>query len=79
MREYKLIDAKWEKFILNSVPLEHKNAIKPLLRTSLVEYEALANGLYPILYPEVISVLTELVNISHLRMHIASSASSRHP
>lgn len=78
MRKYKLVDAKWEKFILKNVPLEHKNTVKPLLRTSLVEYEALAKGSFPILYPEVNSVLTELVKISHLRMHIASSASSRH-
>ena len=78
MRKYNLIDIKWEKFILESVPLEHKNGIKPLLKTSIVEYEALAKGSYPILYSEVKSVLTELVKINHLRMHIASSASSCH-
>ncbi len=78
MRKYNVIDAKWEKFILESVPLEHKNDIKPLLKTSLVEYEALAKGSYPILYSEVKSVLSELVKIDYLRMHIASSASSRH-
>ena len=38
MRKYKLIDAKWEKFILESVPLEHKNGIKPVLKTSIEEY-----------------------------------------
>lgn len=78
VRKYKQIDAKWEKFILDNVPLEHKDTIEPLLTTSLVEYEALANGPYPILYPEVNSVLSDLVNIDHLRMHIASSASSQH-
>ncbi len=78
MKSYKLIDAKWQEFILSFVPLEHKGAIRPLLETSLVEYEALANGSYPILYPEVSSVLTELVKIANLRMHVASSASSHH-
>ncbi|MFX0124678.1 MAG: HAD family hydrolase [Candidatus Hodarchaeota archaeon] len=78
MRKYKLIDSKWEQYILNNVPIEHKKAVKPFLKTSLVEYEALAKGSNPILYPEVNSVLTELAKISHLHMHIASSASSRH-
>ncbi|UCG01807.1 MAG: HAD family hydrolase [Candidatus Heimdallarchaeota archaeon] len=78
MKKYTLVDAKWENFILNTIPFEHKIAIKPLLETSLIEYEALAKGPYPILYPEVKSVLTEIVEIGHLRMHIASSASSRH-
>ncbi|MFX1507503.1 MAG: HAD family hydrolase [Promethearchaeota archaeon] len=78
MEEYKQIDAKWERYILENVPSVHRNSIKPLLKTSLVEYEALANGLFPILFPEVNSVLTELVKINQLRMHIASSASSRH-
>ena len=78
MAEYKQIDTKWENYILETVPSAHHNSIKPLLKTSLVEYEALANGLFPILYPEVNSVLTELTKIKHLRMHIASSASSQH-
>jgi len=78
MKKYTLVDAKWEKFILNTVPSKHKIAIKPLLKTSLVEYEALAKGPYPILYPEVKSALTEIVKIDLLRMHVASSASSRH-
>lgn len=78
MTDYKAIDVKWEEFILNFVPSEHKSTVKPLLKTSLVEYEALANGIYPILYPEVNTVLKELAKITDLRMHIASSASCKH-
>lgn len=78
MRNYRLIDCEWENFILDFVPLKHRKAIKPLLKTSLVEYEALARGPFPILFPEVSSVLRELVNVGNLRMHVASSASSRH-
>jgi phosphoglycolate phosphatase-like HAD superfamily hydrolase len=78
MEKYNQIDTKWERYILKNVPSAHQNSIEPLLKTSLVEYEALANASFPILFPEVNSVLTELIKISHLRMHIASSASSRH-
>jgi phosphoglycolate phosphatase-like HAD superfamily hydrolase len=78
MRNYRLIDSEWENFILDFVPLEHRKSIKPLLKTSLIEYEALAKGPYPILFPEVSSVLSELMKIGNLRMHVASSASSHH-
>ncbi|MFX1282946.1 MAG: HAD family hydrolase [Promethearchaeota archaeon] len=78
MRNYKLIDWKWEEFILDFVPLKHKKSIRPLLNTSLVEYEALVNGPYPILYPEVNPLLKELKKIKDLFLHIASSASSEH-
>ncbi len=78
MRNYKIIDKAWEEFILEFVPLKYKKVIKPLLNTSRVEYEALANGPYPILFPEVYPLLKELIKIKHLLMYIASSASSRH-
>lgn len=79
IRNYKRIDNKWEEFILNYVGFEHKRTVKSLLSTPRVEYEALAYGAYPILFPEVSSVLEELFKLNpHLHMHIASSASSRH-
>jgi len=78
MRRYHQIDLKWENFILKNISSNYRNSVKPLLKTSLVEYEALANGSFPILFPEVNSVLSELTKVSNLRMHIASSASSQH-
>lgn len=78
MKKYKMIDSVWEEFVLEFVSPENKNIIKPLLETSRVEYEALAHGPYPVLYPEVFPVLTKLSKIKNLHMHIASSASSKH-
>ncbi|UCE13045.1 MAG: HAD hydrolase-like protein [Candidatus Heimdallarchaeota archaeon] len=79
MKNYRQIDNKWEEFILNFVGLEHQKSISSLLSTPRVEYEALAHGPHPILFPEVSSALEKLFNFNpHLHMHIASSASSRH-
>ncbi len=78
MRNYRLIDKAWEEFILDFVPTKYKKSIKPFLNTSRVEYEALADGPYPILFPEVYPSLNELIKSKNLLMHIASSASSRH-
>ncbi len=78
LRDYHQIDNIWENLILNIVPLKHRDTIKPLLNTSLVEYEALADGPYSILFPEVLSVLRECTKFDNLRMHVASSASSHH-
>ena len=66
MENYRLIDARWEEYILDFIPLEHKNDIKPFLKTSLVEYESLARGSFPILYPEVLPVLIELKKMKFL-------------
>ncbi|MFX1516607.1 MAG: HAD family hydrolase [Promethearchaeota archaeon] len=78
MSRYNQIDMKWENFILDYLPPSYRSSIKPLLKTSLVEYEALASGSFPILFPEVNSVLSELNKVNNLRMYIASSASSQH-
>ncbi|MFW9990675.1 MAG: HAD family hydrolase [Candidatus Odinarchaeota archaeon] len=75
MRE---IDRKWEDFVLGSVSLENREVIAPQLNTSKLEYEALAEGPYPVLYPEVKGVLERLKEIDSLSLYIASSASSHH-
>ncbi|MFX0052240.1 MAG: HAD family hydrolase [Candidatus Hodarchaeota archaeon] len=77
VKRYRIIDKRWENFILNYVPKHHRESVRPLLDTKRVEYEALSFGA-PILYPEVLSVLEELKEITNLRMYIASSASSQH-
>lgn len=77
MHQYKIIDKKWEAFILKHVPKHYQEKVKPLIRTDKVEFEALAFG-DPILYPDVLPALKELSKISNLRLHIASSASKRH-
>ena len=78
LRDYQEIDERWEKYILDFVPVKHRNKIKPLLKTSLVEYEALAEGPYSILFPEVLSVLNQCTKFDNLKMYVASSASSNH-
>lgn len=78
IRKYKDIDRKWELFILSHVPLERQKEVAPFLKTSVLEYEALAKGKYPIVYSEVKSVLSKLYLMENLHMHIASSASSHH-
>ncbi|MFX0087098.1 MAG: HAD family hydrolase [Candidatus Hodarchaeota archaeon] len=78
MQKYNQIDKDWELVILSYVPLERQKEVTPFLKTSILEYEALSNGKYPILYPEVVSVLSKLFLLKNLHMHIASSASSHH-
>ncbi len=78
IQKYNQIDKDWELFILSSVPSQRQKEVAPFLNTSILEYEALKNGKYPILYPEVISVLSTLFLQRNLHMHIASSASSLH-
>lgn len=75
--QYKIIDKKWETFILKHVPEYYQQEIEPLIRTDKVEFESLAFG-DPMLYPEVLPTLKELNKIPNIRLHIASSASKRH-
>ena len=78
MEEYLRNDRKWERYVLNYVPVSQKENVSPYLNTSVLEYKALANGKYPILFPEVKNVLLNLKKFKNLSMHIASSASSNH-
>jgi phosphoglycolate phosphatase-like HAD superfamily hydrolase len=78
IRKYNQIDREWELFALSYVPLQRQKEVTPLLKTSVLEFEALSKGKYPILYLEVMSVLSKLLLYKDLHMHIASSASSRH-
>ncbi|MFW9856008.1 MAG: HAD family hydrolase [Candidatus Thorarchaeota archaeon] len=77
MARYRKIDEEWEHYILDHIPQNQRENIKPLLKTSTVEYQALAQG-GPILYSDVVPTLETLRTRLNLRLHVASSASSHH-
>ncbi len=78
MEEYHRIDKKWERDVLNYLPVLKRTEAAPHLITSVLEYKALANGKFPILFPEVENVLMKLHSFKNLSMHVASSASANH-
>lgn len=78
MEEYHRIDKKWENNVLNYLPVLKRAEAAPHIITSVLEYNALANGKFPILYPEVENVLMKLRSFKNLSMHVASSASANH-
>ncbi|MFW9779772.1 MAG: HAD family hydrolase [Candidatus Heimdallarchaeota archaeon] len=77
MRQYQNIDEGWERYILNYISPDKREQIKPVLKTSTLEYQALAQG-GPILYSDVIPTLETLYAEKGIYLHIASSASSHH-
>ncbi|MHA1214269.1 MAG: HAD family hydrolase [Candidatus Hodarchaeales archaeon] len=78
MSEMALFDQEWEEFILNRIPKSFQKEVSAQLKTAIVEYEALAEGKFPVLYPEAKEVIKTLHSVPNLSMHIASSASSNH-
>ncbi|MHA1969716.1 MAG: HAD family hydrolase [Candidatus Hodarchaeales archaeon] len=78
MEEYHRIDKRWERNVINYLPIVKQAEAAPHLITSVLEYKALANGIYPIFYPEVKNVLMKLQSFKNLSIHVASSASANH-
>ncbi len=78
LKEMERIDKEWEQFILTKIPKSKRMQVEDHIKASIVEYNALAKGQIPILFPEVRSTLLELSQIPTLNLNIASSASSHH-
>jgi len=78
LTEMERIDREWELFILANIPKSKKIQVEAQIRTTNLEYNALAQGKVPVLFPEVHITLMELSQVSSLDLNIASSASSHH-
>ncbi|MHA1972331.1 MAG: HAD family hydrolase [Candidatus Hodarchaeales archaeon] len=74
----KRFDKEWEDYFLSRISQSFREELSVKLRTEVVEYQALAYGKFPVLYPEAEKVIKTLHSLSEVSLHIASSASSNH-
>ena len=78
LKEMGKVDREWEQYILTKITKCKRIQVEDNIKTSNLEYNALARGHVPILFPEVHTTLKNLSEISNLNLNIASSASSHH-
>lgn len=77
MKKLKEADEKWENTILKYASKEDKDRFQKVLSADHLEYKAMLNCSWPIIFPDTIPVLKRLKS-KNFNLHLASSASSSH-